>query len=100
MSSSKWNPFSAVAPGGFMVNEVLKEKNKIEMPVLSDDQKMELQERILEAHNNQETIKIKYFRGGRLYITEGKVEKIDANSHKIVLNGGFSVFFSQIIEIL
>ena len=98
--NSKWNPFNAVAPGGFMVNEVLKEKNKIDMPILSDDQKMELQERIFEAYNNQDTIKIKYFRGGRLYITEGKVIKIDANAHKIVLNGGFSVFFSQIVEIL
>ena len=56
--SSKWNPFNAVAPGGFMVNEVLKEKNKIDMPILSDDQKMELQERIFEAYNNQYTIKI------------------------------------------
>lgn len=98
--SSKWNPFNAVAPGGFMVNEVLREKNKIDMPVLSDDQKTAIQERILEVHNNQEIVKIKYFRGGRLYITEGKVEKIDINAHKIVLNGGFSVFFSQIVEIL
>ena len=98
--SSKWNPFNAVAPGGFMVNEVLREKNKIDMPVLSDDQKAEIQERILEVHNNQEIVKIKYFRGGRLYITEGKVEKIDISAHKIVLNGGFSVFFSQIVEIL
>ena len=98
--SSKWNPFNAVAPGGFMVNEVLREKNKIDMPVLSDDQKAEIQERILEVHNNQEIVKIKYFRGGRLYITEGKVEKIDIHAHKIVLNGGFSVFFSQIVEIL
>ena len=98
--SSKWNPFNAVAPGGMMVNEVLREKNKIDMPVLSEDQKMELQERILEAHNNQEIIKIKYFRGGKLYTTEGKVKKIDANARKIVLNGGLSVFFSQIVEIL
>ena len=97
--SSKWNPFNAVAPGGFMVNEVLKEKNKIDMPILSEDQKMELEKKILGAHNNQEIVKIKYFRGGRLYITEGKIEKIDTNARKIVLNGGFSVFFSQICEI-
>ena len=98
--SSKWNPFNAVAPGGFMVKEVMKEKNKIEMPILSDDQKMAIQERLFDAFNNQEIIKIKYFRAGKLYITEGKVEKIDVNTHKIVLNGGFAVFFSQIIEIL
>ena len=41
---------NAVAPGGFMVNEVLREKNKIDMPILSDDQKAEIQERILEVH--------------------------------------------------
>ena len=30
-----------------IVNEVLRERTKIDMPVLSEDQKMELQERIL-----------------------------------------------------
>ena len=97
--SSKWNPFNAVAPGGMMVNDVLREKDKIDMPVLSEDQKAELQERIIEAYNNQELIKVKYFKGGKIYVSEGKIDKIDINSHKIVINGGFSVFFSQIIEI-
>ena len=97
--SSKWNPFNAVASGGMMINDVLQEKNKIDMPVLSEDQKMMLQERIMEACNNQEVVKIKYYRDGKIYKTEGKIIKIDINSHKIVFNGGLSVFFSQIIEI-
>ena len=71
--SSKWNPFNAVAPGGMMVNEVLREKNKIEMPILSDDQKMALQERILEAHNNQEIIKIKYFMFNTMIVPTRKI---------------------------
>lgn len=97
--SSKWNPFNAVAPGSMMVKDVLDEKDKIEMPILSEDQKMVLQEKLLDAFNNQEIIKIKYFKAGKLYITEGKIDKIDINSHKIVLNSGFFVFFSQIIEV-
>ena len=97
--STKWNPFNAVAPSEMMVNDVLREKDKIDMPVLSEDQKAELQERIIEAYNNQELIKVKYFKGGKIYVSEGKIDKIDINSHKIVINGGFSVFFSQIIEI-
>ena len=97
---SKWNPFNAVASGDYMINDVMKEKNKVSMPILSEDQKLELQNKMFEAFYNQETINVKYYRGGRLYITEGKVEKIDVNAHKIVLNGGFSVFFSQIVEIL
>ena len=51
--SSKWNPFNAVAPGGFMVNEVLKEKNKIDMPVLSEDQKMELEKKNVEIRGDE-----------------------------------------------
>ena len=97
--SSKWNPFNAVAPGVYMVNEVLKEKNKMEMPVLSDDQKMGIQERIFEAYNNQEIINITYFKAGNMYNIEGIIEKIDVNSKKIVIKGDISVFFSQICEI-
>ncbi len=98
--SSKWNPFNAVASGGFMIGEVMSEKNKIEMPVLSEDQKMAIQERIFEAYNNQEIITITYFKGGNMYNIEGIIEKIDINARKIVINSDISVFFSQIVEIL
>ena len=97
--SSKWNPFNAVAPGGFMVKEVMKEKNKIEMPILSDDQKMAIQERLFDAFNNQEIVNITYFKGGNMYNIKGIIEKIDQNARKIVLDCDISVFFSQICEI-
>ena len=97
--SSKWNPFNAVAPGGFMVKEVMKEKNKVEMPILSDDQKMAIQERLFEAFNNQEIVHIRYFKGGNMYNIEGFIEKIDQNTRKIIINSDISVFFSQICEI-
>ena len=96
--NSKWNPFNAVASGEYMVNDVLKEKNKLKMPILSDDQKQELQNRMFEAFNNQEIIKVKYFKSGNLYVKEGKITNIDQNLHKIIINQTFPVFFSQIIE--
>ena len=55
----------------------VKEKNKVTMPTLSDDQINELQEKILTAFNNQSIIKIKYFRNGRYYINEGIITNID-----------------------
>lgn len=97
--SSKWNPFNAVVPGGYMVKEVMKEKNKVEMPILSDDQKMAIQERLFEAFNNQEMVNIRYFKGGNMYNIEGFIEKIDQNTRKIIINSDISVFFSQICEI-
>jgi len=98
--SSKWNPFNAVAPGGYMIKEVMEEKNKVEMPILSEDQKMELQERIIEACNNQTIVTIRYYNKGNIKNIEGIIDKIDPNARKIILNQGFSIFFSQIIEIL
>lgn len=94
----KWQPFNAVAPGNCMVNDVLKEKNKIKMPILSDDQKQFLQDKMLEAYNNQEIIKIKYFRDGRLYLIEGKITNIDYSTHKLTINNYNFIFFSQIID--
>lgn len=68
------------------------------MPILSDDQRYSIQTRMIEAFNNQELIKIKYFRDGKLYISEAKITNIDAFEQKISLNNGISVYFSQILD--
>lgn len=96
--NSKWNPFNAVASGTYMINDVLREKNKIHMPVLSEDQKNELQAKMLDAFNTQETIKVKYYKDGNIYVKEGKITNIEPNKQKIVLNFSFTIFFSQIVE--
>ena len=95
----KWAPFAAVAPGSSMVNEVLAKKNKVKMPVLSDDQIEEINRKISTAFHNKDVIKIRYYRSGKYYEKRGIIEEISINTAKIVLTDGFSVFFSQIIEI-
>ena len=42
MSGSKWAPFAAVAQGSDMISEVLSKRNKVEMPILSEDQIQEI----------------------------------------------------------
>ncbi|MGN1371845.1 MAG: YolD-like family protein [Candidatus Coprovivens sp.] len=96
--NSKWNPFNALTSGEYMINDILKEKNKVKMPILSDDQKQELQERMFEAFNNQEVIKIKYYKDGNIYIKDGKITNIDKNNRKIIINHTDYLFFSQIIN--
>ena len=95
----KWAPFAAVAPGNIMVNEVLARKNKVKMPILSDDQIENINNKIITAFHNKDIIKVRYYRGGKYYEKRGIIEEIDVNSAKIVLNDGYSVFFSQIIDI-
>ena len=96
---SKWAPFNAVAPGDEMIKEVLKRKNVVKMPILSDDQINEIEKKVVNSFNNQVKIRIKYFRGGRFYLREGIVVNIDVLGRKIALNDEYNLFFSQIIEI-
>ena len=96
---SKWAPFNAVAPGDEMISDVLKRRNVVKMPILSDDQIIEIENKLINSYNNQIKIKIKYFRSGRYYLREGIVSKIDKIARKIALNDEYNLFFSQIIEI-
>lgn len=98
-SMIKWQPFSAVVPGNVLVNDILKKKNIVTMPCLTDDKLMELEEKILISLDNQSPIKIKLFRNGRMFLKNGIVGNIDKLSKKITLNDGYSLFFSQIVEI-
>ncbi len=95
----KWQPFNAVASGNYMVNEVLRKKYVIAMPMLSEDQQNELQEKILNSYSTQEMIRIKFYKNGRIYTSEGKIKQIDKNNHNIVLSNDLKVFFAQIVEI-
>ncbi len=98
MSSSKWAPFAAVADGHGMINEVLSKRNKVEMPILSEDQIQVLEEKINEAFHNNEYVKIKYYKDGRFLIKEGKIKRIDKYDRKIVFFPNFPLFFSQIVD--
>lgn len=95
----KWQPFSAVVPGNVLVNDILKKKNIVRMPILTEDKVLELEEKILISLENQNPIKIKLFRNGRMFLKEGIVCNINKYSKKITLNDGYSLFFSQIVEI-
>ena len=98
-SQAKWAPFNAVAPGAEMISDVLKRKYVVKMPILSDDQITEIENKLINSYNNQVKISIKYFRSGRYYLREGIVANIDVLGRKIALNDEYNIFFSQIIEI-
>lgn len=95
----KWQPFSAVAPGSTLVNDVLSKKNIVKMPTLSEDQLLSIEKKIFSSFQNQEILEILYFCAGRYYLVKGVVTKIDTNTHKIILNDKKGLFFSQIIRI-
>ena len=94
----KWLPFNSVVPSSQIVNEILKEKAKIKMPNLSNEQKEEIEEKIINAFYENENIKLFYYYQGKLFKIEGKIKKIDSIYHKIYLNNKV-LLFNQIVKI-
>ena len=45
----KWAPFNSVVSGNEMLNSIVKEKNKIAMPTLSDEQKEVIEKKLILA---------------------------------------------------
>ena len=94
----KWRPFDSCYSSKQVVNEVKTKRLKINMPILSDDQKNSIEEKIVDAFNLQTTIKIEYFYDGFIKNEIGKINYIDKDEKKIYLNNK-SLYFKQILKI-
>lgn len=95
----KWQPFNAVIPSHYMIQNVLKNKNKIIKPILSEDQLNNLEKKIIEAYTLQDEITIKIYQNGHFFYQKGKITNIDQINHKLFLNNHRHLYFAQIIEI-
>lgn len=97
-SAVKWAPFNSVINGNDVMNELVKEKNKISHPILTEDKILEIEEYILESFNSSTEINIKYYKNYQLYRISGFITKIDPLNKKIVLNNDISLYFNNIID--
>ncbi len=94
----KWQPFNSL----FSSNEVLQtlsyEKTKQDIPILSEEEIKELEEKIIEAYYTEETIILSYYKNGYIKKITGKIKKIDQVS-KIVYLNNLKLLFKQILSI-
>lgn len=95
----KWLPFNSVVSSKEMINEILKEKIKIKMPNLSEEQKNYIENSIIDAFYQNETIYVEYFYNGKIYNFKSKIKKIDLIYHKIYFNNKI-LSFNQIVKVL
>ena len=94
----KWQPFNSCFDSKQIIRDVTANKNRINLPVLSDDQIHILEEKTINAYNLKMNIHLLYYYDGAIKELNGKISYLDINSRKIVLNN-ISVYFSQIIKI-
>lgn len=94
----KWQPFNSCFNPNDIIKDIKSNKNKIKYPALSDDQLIIIENKINEAYQVKEFIKIKYYYNGNIYNIKGIINNIDNFNKKIYLNN-ISIFFKQIIDI-
>lgn len=94
----KWQPFDSCYSCGKILKDIYKQKNRNKLPTLSEDQLIELEEKILNAYHLNETISIKYFYNGSLYQKNGKINFINLQEKKLYINNCI-IYFKQIIEV-
>lgn len=93
----KWAPFNSVVNSKEIVNQILKEKSKITIPKISEEQKNNNEQNIINAYYENIKIKIEYFYAGRILKINDYIKKIDFTFNKIYFNNKI-ILFDQIIN--
>ena len=94
----KWAPFNAVVSDKLIINEVNRRNKECNKPILSEDQLLILNEKILEAYTNHEKVKLSIFRDKNIINIIGYINNINNNLKYITFNTT-KLYFNQIINI-
>ena len=62
----KWMPFNSVVSSKEIINSILKDKSKISMPILSEEQKDVNEQKLLIAYYSKSKINISYYQNGNI----------------------------------
>lgn len=93
----KWAPFSSLIEQATCLEEMKYQRNKIEKPILTDDQKEKI-EYVLQSYKKGQTVKIKFYNDGYLYVIETQIKRIDIENRSLILTNG-KLRFENLIDI-
>ena len=91
----KWRPFNSLGNTSKMILASNKQKTRISMPILSEDQVYEINDKIKCSLNN--LVNIKYYQNGYLYEINGTIKKIDAINKYLYINNK-RIYFRFIVK--
>lgn len=94
----KWAPFNSVINDKILINELIKQKRKIQKPILSQDQIDYLNDKIFEAYTNHIKVNLFIFKDENVIKLTGFVNNINVNKKYITFNNNH-IFFNQILKI-
>ncbi len=94
----KWEPFNSVISSSKIIKDVLKEKERIKKPILSEEQLELINNQILEYYQTKEQVQITYYENGYINKISEYIKKIDSVNKKVYLTNR-CIYFNQIIKI-
>ncbi|ARJ25932.1 3-oxoacyl-ACP synthase (plasmid) [Bacillus mycoides] len=99
----KWSPFSAMPEQFAGIREIIKEKNKVTRPILTDDEKELIENMLLCSLLSEEEILITYYEDGYLLSSYMTVVDIDPSNSAVMCTDAFynkiKLQFSNIIGV-
>lgn len=96
--SIKWAPFNSVINDKEIKKELLFKHTKISKPILSEDQILDLNNKIFEAYTNNIEVNISYFKTNNIINKIGYINNINIDKKYIIFNKNI-IYLNQILKI-
>lgn len=94
----KWAPYKSLPEQEDYLEKMEEEKNKVDKPLLSDDELIELDTK-LSTYNRGDPISIEYYDYGFIKTADDYLDYIDTINKRIVLKNRMSIPVSNVLSL-
>lgn len=94
----KWAPYKSLPEQEDYLEKMEEEKNKVDKPLLSDDELIELDTK-LSTYNRGDLISIEYYDYGFIKTVDDYLDYIDTINKRIVLKNRMSIPVSNVLSL-
>lgn len=95
----KWVPFDSVTSSKQVVQAILKKKEYVAKPCLSEEQMEEMERRLQEAFHNQVIVHVSYYYRGKILCKDSLILSIQKNEKGIIFQDHTILYFDQILKV-
>lgn len=96
----KWQPFATMPEQYAQIEQYMLDQNKIERPLLSDDQLRTLNEKLIDKMFNNPYIELNYFENGYIKEISGYVHKVDILESELHLSVNGEIVRLSLLDIV
>ena len=94
----KWAPYKSLTEQDFTMKSQKEKDQKIEKPTISAEFAEEINDILVNYHN--ELLTIEYYRNGKILSISDRIKKIDTYERKLILFSRRSILLNEIVSIV